>query len=101
MAARLFGHYVVGGRLSGMLRPRRAQSDARRRKGVCFVATFKNKSVIVVGEDYSQNSNDVREAACGFANTLAEAAIHLVHVARSNEPQYFATLTQRPAAPAD
>jgi nucleotide-binding universal stress UspA family protein len=65
------------------------------------VATFKNKSVIVVGEDYSQNSNDVREAACGFANTLTDAAIHLVHVARSNEPQYFARVTQRPAPPVD
>ena len=64
------------------------------------MATFKNKSVIVVGEDYSRNSNDVRETACGFANTLGDAAIHLVHVARSNEPQYFASL-QRPAAPAD
>jgi hypothetical protein len=39
-------------------------------KGVCFVATFKNKAVIVVGEDYSLNSNDVREAAFGLATTL-------------------------------
>jgi len=64
------------------------------------VATFKNTSAIVVGEDYSLNSNDVREAACGFAKTLTDVAIHLVHVARSNEPQYFAAF-QRPAAPAD
>ena len=65
------------------------------------MATFRNKAVIVVGEDYSPNSNDVREAACGFANTLADAAIHLVHVARSNEPAHFAALTRRPVGPPD
>ena len=65
------------------------------------MATFRNKCVIVVGEDYSRNSNDVREAACGFARTLEDVAIHLVHVARSNEPQHFAALTRRSATPTD
>jgi nucleotide-binding universal stress UspA family protein len=61
------------------------------------VATFKNNAVIVVGEDYSLNSNDVRETACGFARTLTDIAIHLVHVAKTNTAQPFAGMT-RPSA---
>ena len=64
------------------------------------MATLK-KTVIVVGEDYSQNSNGVREAACRFSRPLEGAAIHLVHVARSNEPLHFAALTRPSTAPVD
>ena len=53
-------------------------------KGVCIMATFiKDKAVIVVGVDYSQNSNDALEAACDIAGTRADAALHLVHVLES------------------
>jgi nucleotide-binding universal stress UspA family protein len=66
-----------------------------------LVATFKNKAVIVVGEDYSQNSTDVREAACGFARTLTEVGIHLVHVARAGDREPFSALSRQPTGAID
>jgi nucleotide-binding universal stress UspA family protein len=61
------------------------------------VATFRNNAVIVVGEDYSQNSNDVREAACGFAGTLSNVSIHLVHVVKVTKQQPLAGMNGPPA----
>lgn len=48
------------------------------------MTTFvKDKAVIVVGEDYSQNSTDALKAACTFAANLAELSLHLVHVTKA------------------
>jgi nucleotide-binding universal stress UspA family protein len=59
------------------------------------MATFiKNNAVIVVGVDYSQNSNDALEAACGLARTLADAAVHLVHVTTPSGAAFAAGMTQ-------
>ena len=66
------------------------------------MATFiKNNAVIVVGVDYSQNSNDALEAACGLARTIADAAVHLVHVTTPSGAQPFAGMTQPFAASAN
>ena len=59
---------------------------------------IRDKAVIVVGADYSQNSNDALDAACGFAGTRPDVAIHIVHVAPTNGAQPFAGMT-RPFAP--
>jgi len=59
------------------------------------VATFiKDNVVIVVGVDYSQNSNDALAAASELAGTRADAALHLVHVSRADGPQPFAGTTR-------
>ncbi|HMJ56058.1 MAG TPA: universal stress protein [Polyangiaceae bacterium] len=48
------------------------------------MTTFvKDKAVIVVGEDYSQNSADALKAASTFAATLADLALHIVHVTKA------------------
>jgi len=48
------------------------------------VTTFvKDNAVIVVGEDYSQNSTDALKAASAFASTLADLALHIVHVTKA------------------
>jgi len=63
------------------------------------MATFiKDRAAIVVGVDYSQNSNDALEAACDIAGTRADTALHLVHVSRANGTQPYAGMT-RPLVP--
>lgn len=59
------------------------------------MTTFiKDKAVIVVGQDYSQNANDALEAACSLAETRADVAIHILHVvAKSNGAPVPASLT--------
>ena len=48
------------------------------------MTTFvKDNAVIVVGEDYSQNSTDALKAASAFASTLADLALHIVHVTKA------------------
>jgi len=45
------------------------------------MTTFtKDKAIIVVGDDYSQNSSDALKAACSLTETLTEVAFHIVHV---------------------
>ncbi len=58
---------------------------------------IKDKVVIVVGVDYSQNSNDALDAASELAGTRADAALHLVHVSRANGPQPFAGMSRSSA----
>jgi nucleotide-binding universal stress UspA family protein len=83
------------------------RGDARREpwlysKGAFIVAIFiRDKAVILVGADYSQNSNDALEAACGFAGTRPDVVIHIVHLARPSAAQPFAGLTQPFAATTD
>jgi nucleotide-binding universal stress UspA family protein len=40
----------------------------------------KDKAVVVVGDDYSQNSIDALEAACSLTESLTDVAFHIVHV---------------------
>jgi len=64
------------------------------------VTTFiKDKTVMVVGIDYSQNSNDALEAATGLVGTAADVAIHLIHVTKSNGTQPFTGMTRPFADP--
>ena len=53
---------------------------------------MKDKAIIVVGVDYSQNANDALEAACGFTEALADVTVHLVHVTRARPPHPFAAM---------
>lgn len=55
---------------------------------------IKNKGVVVVGVDYSQNSNDALRAAYELAGTAVDAAVHLVHVARASRTQPFAGMAR-------
>ena len=70
------------------------------------MTTFtKDKAVVVVGDDYSQNSSDALKAACSLTETLTEVAFHVVHVIESrhalgdgpNSPSNAATI----GAPSD
>jgi nucleotide-binding universal stress UspA family protein len=48
------------------------------------MTTFiRDKAVVVVGDDYSENSRDALKAACTSTETLTEGAIHIVHVIKS------------------
>jgi nucleotide-binding universal stress UspA family protein len=53
-------------------------------QGVLIMTTFiRDKAVVVVGDDYSENSRDALKAACTSTETLTEGAIHIVHVIKS------------------
>jgi nucleotide-binding universal stress UspA family protein len=56
---------------------------------------MKDKAIIVVGVDYSQNSNDALEVACGFTGPLADVTLHLVHVTTARATQPFAGMNRR------
>jgi len=48
------------------------------------MTTFtKDKAVVVVGDDYSENSSDALEATCSLTETLTDVAFHIVHVIES------------------